>query len=128
MDQIVATHRIDSQMPVPSPMTGRVTARNAAVGLYVQPGNTPTPYTVSDVSTMWMLASVPEVEVPKLRLGQDVEIKVAAFPERVFKGKVANIAASVDPKHLVMQPAQRPLQRVADVRIRLPPARSLSLQ
>jgi cobalt-zinc-cadmium efflux system membrane fusion protein len=97
MDQIVATHRIDSQMPVPSPMTGRVTARNAAVGLYVQPGNTPAPYTVSDVSTMWMLASVPEAEVPKLRLGQDVEIKVAAFPGRIFKGKVANIAASVDP-------------------------------
>jgi cobalt-zinc-cadmium efflux system membrane fusion protein len=63
MDQIVATHRIDSQMPVPSPMTGRVTARNAAVGLYTQPGNTPAPYTVSDVSTMWMLASVPEAEV-----------------------------------------------------------------
>ena len=97
MDQIVATHRIDSQMPVPSPMTGRVTARNAAVGLYVQPGNTPAPYTVSNVSTMWMLASVPENEAPQLRLGQDVEIKVAAFPGRIFKGKVANIAASVDP-------------------------------
>jgi cobalt-zinc-cadmium efflux system membrane fusion protein len=96
MDQIVATHRIDSQMPVPSPMTGRVTARNAAVGLYVQPGNTPAPYT-SNVSTMWMLASVPENEAPQLRLGQDVEIKVAAFPGRIFKGKVANIAASVDP-------------------------------
>ena len=97
MDQIVATHRIDSQMPVPSPMDGRVTARNAAVGLYVQPGNTPAPYTVSDVSTMWMLASVPEAEIPQLRLGQDVEIKVAAFPGRIFKGKITNIGASVDP-------------------------------
>jgi membrane fusion protein, heavy metal efflux system len=97
MDQIVATHRIDSQMPVPSPMDGRLTARNAAVGLYVQPGNTPAPYTVSDVSTMWMLASVPEAEVPQLRLGQDVEIKVAAFPGRIFKGKITNIGASVDP-------------------------------
>jgi membrane fusion protein, heavy metal efflux system len=97
MDQIVATHRIDSQMPVPSPMDGRVTARNAAVGLYVQPGNTPAPYTISDVSTMWMLASVPEAEIPELRLGQDVEIKVAAFPGRIFKGKITNIGASVDP-------------------------------
>jgi len=97
MDKIVATHRIDSQMPVPSPMDGRVTARNAAVGLYVQPGNTPAPYTVSDVSTMWMLASVPEADIPLLRLGEDVEIHVAAYPGRVFKGKITHIGASVDP-------------------------------
>jgi membrane fusion protein, heavy metal efflux system len=97
MDQILATHRIDSQMPVPSPMDGRVTARNAAVGLYVQPGNTPAPYTVSDVSTMWMLASVPEADIPLLRLGQDVEIHVAAYPGRIFKGKITHIGASVDP-------------------------------
>lgn len=97
IDQIVATHRIDSQMPVPSPMDGRVTARNAAVGLYVQPGNTPAPYTVSDVSTMWMLASVPEADIPLLRLGEDVEIQVAAYPGRIFKGKITHIGASVDP-------------------------------
>jgi cobalt-zinc-cadmium efflux system membrane fusion protein len=46
---------------------------------------------------MWMLASVPEAEIPQLRLGADVEIKVAAFPGRIFKGKITNIAASVDP-------------------------------
>jgi membrane fusion protein, heavy metal efflux system len=97
MDQIVATHRIDSQMPVPSPMDGRVTARNAAVGLYVQPGNTPAPYTVSDVSTMWMLANVPEADTPLLRLGQEVELQVAAYPGRIFKGKITHIGASVDP-------------------------------
>jgi cobalt-zinc-cadmium efflux system membrane fusion protein len=97
MEQIVATHRIDSQMTVPSSMDGRVTARNAAVGLYVQPGNTPAPYTVADVSTMWMLASVPEADIPLLRLGEDVEIHVAAYPGRIFKGKITHIGASVDP-------------------------------
>jgi membrane fusion protein, heavy metal efflux system len=97
MDRILKTHRVDSQMPVPSPMDGRVTARNAAVGLYVQPGNTPAPFTVSDISTMWMFASVPEADIPLLRLGDDVEIKVAAYPDRLFKGKIVNIGASVDP-------------------------------
>jgi len=97
MNQMIATHRVDSRMPVPSPMDGRVTARNAAVGLYVQPGNTPAPYTVSDISTMWMLASVPEVDIPLLRLGDEVDVKVAAFPDRVFKGKIVHIGASVDP-------------------------------
>lgn len=97
MNQVIATHRIDPLMPVPSPIDGRVTARNAAVGLYVQPGNTPAPYTVSDISTMWMLASVPETDIPLLRLGEDVEIEVAAYPGRVFKGKITNIGAAVDP-------------------------------
>jgi cobalt-zinc-cadmium efflux system membrane fusion protein len=97
MNQIIATHRVDSQMPVPSPTDGRVTARSAAVGLYVQPGNTPAPYTVSDISTMWMLASVPEAEIPLLRLGQEVDVKVMALPDRIFTGKIINIGASVDP-------------------------------
>jgi cobalt-zinc-cadmium efflux system membrane fusion protein len=97
MNQIVATHRIDSQMPVLSPMNGRVTARNAAVGLYVQPGNTPAPYTVSDVSTMWMLASVREADIPKLRLSQQVDVTVMAYPDRIFIGQIINIGASVDP-------------------------------
>jgi membrane fusion protein, heavy metal efflux system len=97
MNEMIATHHIDSQMPVPSPMDGRVTARNAATGLYVQPGNSPAPYTVSDLSKMWMLASVPEADVPLLRLGEDVQIRVAAFPDRLFKGKIVNIGASVDP-------------------------------
>jgi membrane fusion protein, heavy metal efflux system len=78
-------------------MDGRVKARNAAVGLYVQPGNTPAPYTVSDILTMWMFASVPEADIPLLRLGEEVDVKVAAFPDRVFKGKIVNIGASVDP-------------------------------
>ena len=97
MNQIVASHRIDSQMPVPAPMDGRVTARNAAIGLYVQPGNAPAPYTVSDISTMWMLASVPETDIPLLRLGEQVDVNVMAFPGRVFEGKIVNIGASVDP-------------------------------
>jgi cobalt-zinc-cadmium efflux system membrane fusion protein len=97
MNQVIATHRIDSQMPVPSPMDGRVTARNAAVGLYVQPGNAPAPYTVSDISTMWMLANVPEADIPLLRLGQEVDVKVMAFRDRIFAGKIVNIGASVDP-------------------------------
>jgi cobalt-zinc-cadmium efflux system membrane fusion protein len=97
INQLIAAHRIDPLMPVPSPIDGRVTARNAAVGLYVQPGNTPAPYTVSDISTMWMLASVPEADIPLLRLGDDVEIHVAAYPGRIFKGKIVNIGAAVDP-------------------------------
>jgi cobalt-zinc-cadmium efflux system membrane fusion protein len=46
---------------------------------------------------MWMLADVPEVDSPAFRLGQPVQVKVNAFPERVFDGKITTIGAIVDP-------------------------------
>jgi cobalt-zinc-cadmium efflux system membrane fusion protein len=82
---------------VRSPITGRVTARNAAPGLLVQPGTAPAPYTLSDISTMWMLANVAETDFPLLRLGAAVDVSVKAYPDRVFRGTIVNIGASVDP-------------------------------
>ncbi len=97
MDRIIAWRKIDSVLVVRSPITGRVTARNAAPGLLVQPGNAPAPYTLSDVSTMWMLANVAETDFPFLRLGEEVEVTVKAYPNRLFRGRIVNIGASVDP-------------------------------
>ena len=97
IDRIIAERVTDSRMPVASPIGGRVTARNAAPGLLAQPGTTPAPYTVSDVSSVWMLANVAETDIPLMRLGQAVQVKVMAYPDRIFHGRIANIAASVDP-------------------------------
>src|SRR5712671_6932387 len=97
MDRIVSQRKIDSVLAVHSPIAGRITARNAAPGLFVQPGNAPAPYTVSDVLTMWMLANVAETDFPLLQLGQDVAVGVKAYPGRLFRGKIVNIGSSVDP-------------------------------
>jgi cobalt-zinc-cadmium efflux system membrane fusion protein len=97
IDTIIAKRSADPTLVVPSPITGRITARNAAPGLYVQPGNEPAPYTVADIKTMWMLANVTEADSPAFRVGQQVQVKVSAFPGRVFGGKITTIAATVDP-------------------------------
>jgi cobalt-zinc-cadmium efflux system membrane fusion protein len=97
VDQIVARRKIDPVMVVPSPITGRITARNAAPGLLVQPGAAPAPYSVADISTMWMLAYVIESDSPLFHVGQEVEVKVMAWPDKVFEGKVSTIGAAVDP-------------------------------
>ena len=97
VDQIVARRRIDPIMVVPSPITGRVTARNAAPGLLVQPGAAPAPYSVADISTMWMLAYVVESDSPLFHVGQEVKVRVMAYPDRVFEGEVSTIGAAVDP-------------------------------
>jgi cobalt-zinc-cadmium efflux system membrane fusion protein len=96
IDRIIAQRMADPTLVVPSPITGRVTARNAAPGLYVQPGNPPAPYTVADIQTMWMVANVVEADSPAFRLGQDVKVRVNAFPGRTFDGKITTIGASVD--------------------------------
>jgi cobalt-zinc-cadmium efflux system membrane fusion protein len=46
---------------------------------------------------MWMLAEVAETDSPLYRKGQEVHVKVAAFPDRDFEGKITNIGATVDP-------------------------------
>jgi len=97
MDRIVAERKIDPALVVRSPISGRVTARTAAPGQLVQPGNAPAPYTLSDVSTMWMLADVAENDFGVIRLGQPVTVSVKAYPSRKFDGKVVNIGAALDP-------------------------------
>ena len=97
IDRIVTDRMADPTLVVASPIAGRVTARNAAPGLLVQPGVTPAPYIVTDIDTMWMLADVPELDSPAFRLGQEVRVAVGAFPDRIFIGKITTIGASVDP-------------------------------
>ena len=97
IDRIIAQRMADPTLVVPSPITGRITARNAAPGLFVQPGNAPAPYTVADIDTMWMLANVAETDSPAFRVEQPVTVKVSAFPDRQFDGKITTIGAMVDP-------------------------------
>jgi membrane fusion protein, heavy metal efflux system len=97
IDQIVAQRLADPTLVVPSPIDGRITARNAAPGLFVQPGSAPAPYTVANIDTMWMLANVAEIDSPAFRVGQPEQVRIGAFPGRVFEGKVTTIGASVDP-------------------------------
>jgi cobalt-zinc-cadmium efflux system membrane fusion protein len=97
IDRIVTDRKVDSTLIVPSPISGKIIARNAAPGLYVQPGNAPAPYTLADLSTMWMVANVVEIDAPAYRLGQPVEVRLPAYPNDVFRGYVTTLGLNVDP-------------------------------
>ena len=97
IDQMIAARKTDPALVVRSPISGKTTSFNGPPGLLVQPGNPPAPYTVANVSIKWMLANVSESEIPFFHLGQPVQVKVMAYPGRVFKGKVSKIYATVDP-------------------------------
>jgi cobalt-zinc-cadmium efflux system membrane fusion protein len=97
IDQILRERRVDSTLLVPSPISGRIVARNAAPGFLTQPGNAPAPFQVADLSTMWMLANVIETDAPAYKVGQPVEVKVPAYPDTVFKGRVTTVGSMIDP-------------------------------
>jgi cobalt-zinc-cadmium efflux system membrane fusion protein len=97
IDQIVASRKIDPALVVPSPVAGQITFMVAPPGFLVQPGNAPAPYSVADISVKWMLANVLESDSPVYHVGQPVEVKVMAYPDRVFRGKISKIYATVDP-------------------------------
>jgi cobalt-zinc-cadmium efflux system membrane fusion protein len=97
IDHIVARRQVESALVVKSPIAGRITARNAAPGSLEQPGNAPAPYAVADLSSVWMLANVPESEIPNFKVGQNVSVAVGAFPGREFSGIITAVGATVDP-------------------------------
>jgi membrane fusion protein, heavy metal efflux system len=98
VDSVVKTRTIDPYLIVPSPITGRITARSVAPGDFVQPGNLPAPYAVADISRIWMNASVTESDMPRVSKGQHVQVAVMAFPGRVFDGEISTVGATVDPQ------------------------------
>ena len=92
-----------SEFAVRSPITGQVTSINASPGLEVGPGKAPAPYAVADVSTKWMVGNVLESDSPLFQIDQPVEVRVMAYPGRVFEGKIIKIYPSVDANtHRVM--------------------------
>ena len=93
IDRIIAERQVDPILVVPSPISGRITARNAAPGLYVQPGNPPAPFSVADISTMWMLANVAETDSPAFKVGQEVKVSVHGLSEPDVRGHISTISS-----------------------------------
>lgn len=98
IERIISDRPADLTLMVRSPIAGYVTARNAAPGLLLQPGNAPAPITLADTGSMWMIANVPEADSAVLRVGQPVQARVSALPGRTFDGAISVIGATIDPQ------------------------------
>jgi cobalt-zinc-cadmium efflux system membrane fusion protein len=95
-DALIAKHQVDPALVVRSPITGVITARNAAPGLLAQPGVAPAPYSVADTTNLWFLANVVEEDSPAFKVGQEIDVTVEAYPGRVFKSKITAVGLNVD--------------------------------
>jgi Cu(I)/Ag(I) efflux system membrane fusion protein len=95
------------KLALTAPIDGVVMEKIAVQGLHFAPGDML--YRIADLSTVWVLADVFEQDLGLVRLGQDAEITVPAYPDRVFTGKVAFIYPTINRE-----------TRTAKVRIELP--------
>jgi len=94
----IESHRtVERALVVRSPLAGRVTTRNAAPGLYVQPGNQPAVFAVTDTSSVWLIAQVTEADAPGFKVGQPLRVSVSAYPHREFSGRIVALGSALDP-------------------------------
>ena len=89
---------------VRAPISGKVLEVNVTPGEYrgavaSHSDTTTSPLmTIADLSTVWMSSDVPEPSIQFIRIGEEVEITLVAFPGEVIRGRVTRIADMLDPQ------------------------------
>jgi cobalt-zinc-cadmium efflux system membrane fusion protein len=80
-----------------APVSGVITDRQITNAAGVQALTAPNPFTISDVSHVWIVCDVYENDLAQVRIGEYADIHLAAYPNRVLKGRIGNIAQIMDP-------------------------------
>jgi len=89
------------EVPVKAPIGGLVVEQDVAAGQLLQPGSTQC-FMVSNTNTVWVLVNVYQKDLPYVRVGDPVSIQTESYPD-VFHGKIAYVAASLDPNTRTLQ-------------------------
>ena len=104
---IERTREIPAYVSWPAPQDGDIVERTAVNGMRAAPGDVL--FRISDHDVVWVLADVAERDLSLLEVGQKASVRLRAYPDRVFSGKVALIYP-----HLMAE------TRTARIRIELP--------
>jgi membrane fusion protein, heavy metal efflux system len=87
--------QIDANFSVPAPINGIVLTRTANLGLVTNMAQEL--FTVADLSTVWIMASINEKDFSTIHVGTTAKVTAPAYPGRAWKGRVAYIQPQVDP-------------------------------
>jgi membrane fusion protein, heavy metal efflux system len=94
------TQKLEAGAVVTAPIGGMVTQRQIGLGQFipsVTSGASSPVYTIGDLSMVWLIANVREADAGSIRLGQPIEVRVLAYPGRVFKAEISWVAPAIDP-------------------------------
>jgi cobalt-zinc-cadmium efflux system membrane fusion protein len=88
-------------IPVLAPIGGEVVERLVQPGQVVQAGQTQA-FTITDLSTVWVLANVYQADLAYVRNGDDVVVETDAYPDR-FHGRISYVSSALDPNTRTLQ-------------------------
>jgi cobalt-zinc-cadmium efflux system membrane fusion protein len=80
-----------------APVSGTITDQQITDQSAVQSYSAPNPFTISDLSHVWIICDVWENNMAQVHIGEYADIHLVAYPDRVLKGRISNILPVVDP-------------------------------
>ena len=80
-----------------APVSGVITDQQVTTAAGVAGLGSPNPFTISDLSRVWILCDVYENDLSNVRVGEFAEIRLNAYPNQVFTGRISNIGPILDP-------------------------------
>lgn len=86
----------NSMVDIFAPVSGIITDQQVTNSAGVQSLGT-NPFTISDLTNVWIVCDVYENDLPNVHLGDSADIRLNAYPDRALRGSVSNIAAALDP-------------------------------
>ena len=101
IDEILKSGKPVDAIAIRSPVEGFVVAKNALVGVAVQPGVVL--FQVADLSTVWVTADIFEQDVSRIHVGQRARFELTAFPGEMHVGKVQFVYPTVDPANRTLK-------------------------
>lgn len=81
-------------LTISAPVSGIVTEKKAVAGMRFAPGDTL--YQIADLSSVWLLADVAEQDIGRISLGGSAKVRLPAYPEREFAGKITFISPTLN--------------------------------
>ena len=82
---------------VRAPVSGVITDQQVTTAAGVAGLGSPNPFTISDLSYIWILCDVHENDLPNVHVGETVEIRLNAYPNQLFTGRISNVLPILDP-------------------------------
>jgi len=80
-----------------APVSGVITDQQVTAAASVQSFSSTNPFTISDLSRVWIICDVYENDLPSVHEGDTAEVRLNAYPDRALKGTVDNIGTILDP-------------------------------
>jgi cobalt-zinc-cadmium efflux system membrane fusion protein len=80
-----------------APISGVITEQQVTNASGIAGLSAPNPFTISDLTYVWILCDVYENDLASVHLGEKAEIRLNAYPEHVFSGTISNIGPVLDP-------------------------------